>query len=135
MRAVAVLTAVASLLVAGHADAASTATDPVLGSWKVTRGGSGTIRITKVKGIYAVTARTSLRLGCLRMKARDLVGFVELPSRTNLPNGVYSASFGPEGRGCNYAVRLKVAGGTAVGKVLYSENDQPGGPFSFRRAG
>ena len=135
MRAVAALVAAALLVLAGSAVAADTAADPVVGLWKVTRGGTGTIRIHKVPGIYAVSARTNVKLGCLRMSAKDLVGFVELRSKTNLPAGIYSANLGPEGRGCNYALRLRIAGGTAVAKVIYSEEGKKGGPFSFRRVG
>ena len=64
--------------------------------------------------------------------AKDLVGFVELRSKTSLPPGVYSANLGPEGRGCNYAVRLRITGNTAVGKVVYSEENKKGGPFTLR---
>jgi hypothetical protein len=135
MKTAATVLAAALLAVAGQAVAASTATDPVIGSWKITRGGSGTVKVFKIKGIYAVTARTGVRLGCLRVAKRDLVGFVELPSRTNLPKGVYSANFGEEGRGCNYAVRLRLSGGTITGKVTYSEEHAAGGPFAFRRTG
>jgi hypothetical protein len=135
VRTAAALVVTALLVLAGSAVAADTAADPVVGLWKVMRGGSGTIRIHKVPGIYAVSARTNVKLGCLRTSAKDLVGFVELRSKTNLPQGVYSANLGPEGRGCNYAVRLRITGGTAVGKVIYSEEGKKGGPFSFRRVG
>jgi hypothetical protein len=47
---------------------------------------------------------------------------------------VYSASFGPAGGGCNYAIRFRRTGSTLVGKVLYSEENQPGGPFTLKRA-
>jgi hypothetical protein len=118
----------------GSATATPSATDPIQGVWKITRGGTGTIAVVSSRGIFAVTAKSKGRLGCLRFKTRDVVGFVERPSRTRLPKGVYSANFGPAGIGCNYAVRLRRTGSTLVGKVLYSEENQPGGPFTFRRA-
>jgi uncharacterized membrane protein YbhN (UPF0104 family) len=105
----------------GSATATPSATDPIQGVWKITRGGTGTIAVVSSRGIFAVTAKSKGRLG-------------ERPSRTRLPKGVYSANFGPAGIGCNYAVRLRRTGSTLVGKVLYSEENQPGGPFTFRRA-
>jgi len=130
----AVVLALLLTVFAGRAAATPSALDPIAGVWKITRGGTGTIAVVSARGIFAVTAKTKVRVGCLRFKARDVVGFVERPSRTRLPKGVYSANFGPAGIGCNYAIRLKRTGGTVTGKVLYSEDNQPGGPFTFKRA-
>ena len=126
--------ALLTALLVGRAAAAPSATDPVVGVWKITRGGTGTIAVVPAGGIFAVTAKSKVRLGCLRFKTRDVVGFFERPSRTRLPKGVYSANFGPAGIGCNYAVRFRRTGSALVGKVLYSEENQPGGPFTLKRA-
>jgi hypothetical protein len=133
-RAAAIVAVAALLSVVGRASATSGASDPIQGVWTITRGGTGTIAVVRAKGIFGVTAKSKVRLGCLRFKTRDLVGFVEFPSNTHLPTGVYSANFGAFGRGCSYAVRLRRTGGTLVGKVLSSEENQRGGPFTFRRA-
>jgi hypothetical protein len=133
-KAVVVLAVLLLLIFVGRAGAAPSATDPIQGIWKITRGGTGTIAVVPAKGIFAVTAKSKVRLGCLRLKTKDVVGFFERPSRTRLPKGVYSANFGPAGIGCNYAVRFKRTGSTMVGKVLYSEENQAGGPFTLKRA-
>lgn len=133
-KAVVVLAALLLSIFVGRAAATPGATDPVVGVWKITRGGTGTIAVVPAGGIFAVTAKSKVRLGCLRFKTKDVVGFFERPSRTRLPKGVYSANFGPAGIGCNYAVRFRRTGSTLVGKVLYSEENQPGGPFTLKRA-
>jgi len=104
--------------------------DPIIGTWKVTRGGSGTFTVAERAGVLAMTAKKHAVVGCVE-ESDDLLGFIDLPSTTALPPGHYSASLGVAGQGCSYNVALTLSGGTLTGKVLYSENDQPGGPFTF----
>jgi hypothetical protein len=132
-RRLATVAAGVALLVAGPAEALTEANTALVGRWKVTRGGGGTFAVARRGGAFGFFARTSFRLGCVRMVKGDTVGFAELRSRTRLPKGVYSASFGTPGGGCSYNVRLTVKGKKMTAKVLYSEDGSRTGPFVFTR--
>jgi hypothetical protein len=129
-----VVAAVAALVLAAEAQAVAVAGDPLVGTWKVTRGGRGTFVVARRGSVLGLIARTAVRLGCVRNTKGGVVGFAELPSRTRLPKGTYSVSLGITGSGCSYAVRLKLAGKTASGRVTYSEDGGRVGPFVFTRA-
>jgi hypothetical protein len=123
--------------VAGSVRAATHATrlvDPIVGTWRVTHGGSGTVTIGERAGVLAITAKKEATLGCVD-ETDDLIGFMDLPSNTALPVGHYNATFGVPGQGCSYEVALTLSGGKLTGKVLISENDQAGGPFTFVKTG
>jgi len=127
--------AVASLLLAAEATAVTTAArDPLIGTWKVSKGGSGTFVVTRRGSVLGFIAKTVVKLGCVRNTKGGVVGFAELPSHTKLPKGVYSVSLGVSGSGCSYAVRLKLSGKTASSKVTYSEDGGLPRPFAFTRA-
>jgi hypothetical protein len=73
-------------------------------------------------------------LGCVA-EANNVVGFIDLPSNTKLPQGHYNGNFGVSGQGCYYNVALTLSRGTLTGRVALSENDQPGGPFTLVKVG
>jgi len=125
-----------ALLLGGAQLHAAVAPDPLLGSWKVTAGGTGTIAIAQATSLFTVRAGAGgAKLGCFQAAAGDVVGFVELPRQTRLPAGEYAANFGGPGQGCDYSVRLTLSGNKLAGTVTYSENEEPGGPFAFARIG
>ena len=108
--------------------------DPLVGTWKVTKGGSGTFAVARRGSVLGFIARSLVKLGCVRNTKGGVVGFAELPSHTRLPKGVYSVSLGVSGSGCSYAMRLKLSGKTASGKITYSEDGGLPRPFVFTRA-
>jgi hypothetical protein len=132
-RRVTLLAALVALVAAGSLYAATTAVDPITGTWKVTKGGSGTFTIKPRSGVLAFTSTSRVRVGCLQMAKGNTVGFADLPSRTRLPKGQYNGNFGVDGSGCYYNVRLRLRAKTLTGTVLYSDNEQPGGPFAFTK--
>jgi hypothetical protein len=132
-RRVALLAAVGALVAVGSLQAATTATDPIIGTWKVTKGGSGTFTVRSRSGVLAFTSTARVRVGCLQQPKGNVIGFADLPSRTKLPKGQYNGNFGVDGSGCYYNVRLKLRLKTLTGTVLYSDNEQPGGPFTFTK--
>ena len=133
-RRVAVVAAGVALLAAGALHAATA--DPLLGSWRLTAGGNGSIVVQETSSLFKLVAgKTGLTLGCLTGTDGDIIGFVELPSHTRLPAGTYDATFGHPGGGCSYATTLKLNGSKLTGDVTYSENGEPGGPFVFARIG
>jgi hypothetical protein len=129
------LSVIALGLLAGSGRAAPRAADPIVGKWRATRGGSGTVAISRRAGSFAIDAASSVTLGCVASGAGNLVGFVELPSSTALPPGRYNGTFGNPGQGCSYNVALALAGGTLTGTVTYSEDGVPAGPFTFVKTG
>jgi len=134
MRRGVLVAALASLVLAAEAPAVTVAGDPLTGTWKVTRGGSGTFVVSRRGSVLGFIAKSAVKLGCVRNLKGGVVGFAELPSHTRLPKGVYSLSLGVSGSGCSYAVRLKLARKTATGRVTYSEDGGRVGPFVFTRA-
>jgi hypothetical protein len=125
---------VVALFCVGSLQAATTLADPILGTWKVTKGGSGTFSVADRAGVLALTARGTVTLGCVK-EADGILGFADLPSDTKLPAGRYNANFGVSGQGCYYNVALTLARGVLTGRVVLSENDEPGGPFAFAKVG
>jgi hypothetical protein len=122
-----------ALTVVGSLGAATSATDPIIGKWKITRGGRGTVTITPRAGTLAITATGGVTLGCLSAFKGDFVGFVDLPSKTRLKKGHYNGNIGTAGQGCYYNVALTLVANKLTGKVTYTENDQVGGPFAFAK--
>jgi len=120
-------------LLAGSISVAGTAVDPIVGKWKITRGGRGTVTIAPRAGALAITATGGVKLGCLTAFKDDFVGFVDLPSKTRLKKGHYNGNFGTAGQACYYNVALTLVAKKLTGKVTYSENDQVGGPFAFAK--
>jgi uncharacterized protein (DUF2147 family) len=121
------------VLVALTVAGASGATDPIVGKWRVTRGGKGVVTIAPRAGALAITATNGVKLGCLVAFKDDLVGFVDLPTKTRLKPGHYNGNLGTAGQGCYYNVALTLLRKTLAGKVTYSENDEVGGPFAFAK--
>jgi hypothetical protein len=135
-RRVALLATVALVLGGGAALHAATAPDPILGSWRITAGGKGSIVISQLTSVLSLKAgSTGATLGCEQGESGDVVGFIDLPSRTKLPAGTYNGNIGTAGGGCYYVVRLKLNGSRLSGTVTYTENDVAGGPFAFSRVG
>ena len=126
--------ALASLVLAAGASAVTTKADPLTGTWKVKRGGSGTFVITRRGSVLGFIAKTIVKVGCVRNTKGGVVGFAELPSQTRLPRGVYSVQLGISGSGCSYAMKLKLSGGTASGRFTYSEDGGLPKPVVFARA-
>jgi hypothetical protein len=122
-----------ALTIVGSLGAATTAADPIVGKWKITRGGKGTVTIAPRAGTLAVTAVGGVTLGCVTGFKDDFIGFVELPSKTRLKKGHYNGNFGTAGQGCYYNVALTLVAKKLTGKVTYSEADQVGGPFTFTK--
>src|SRR5262245_966997 len=129
-----ILAGVLALVLVGSLQAATSLADPIIGAWKVTNGGSGTLTVAERAGVLALTARGVVVLGCVR-EADGVLGFADLPSDTALPAGHYNANFGVSGQGCYYNVALTLARGVLKGRVVLSENDEPGGPFTFTKVG
>ena len=134
MRRALLVAALASLVLAAAAPAGTTRADPLTGTWKVTKGGSGTFVVTRRGSVLGFIAKTTVKLGCVRNTKGGVVGFAELPSQTRLPKGVYSVQLGISGSGCSYAMRLKLSGKTASGRVTYSEDGGLPRPVVFARA-
>jgi hypothetical protein len=131
LRKVILVGALVAALLAGSAAGATSLADPIVGTWKVTRGGSGTFTIAEDSGVLAMTATKNSRLACLAGGKDFVLGFIDLPGNTGLPTGRYNGHLGEGGQGCAFNLALKLAGGTLTGTVLSSENDEPGGPFTF----
>jgi hypothetical protein len=123
--------ALAGAVVAGSAGGATSLADPIVGTWKVTRGGSGAFTIAERSGVLAMTATKNTNLACISGAKDFVLGFIDLPSTTALPSGRYNGHLGEGGQGCAFSLALKLAGGTLTATVLSSENDEPGGPFTF----
>jgi hypothetical protein len=123
--------AVVAAVVAGSAGGATAFADPIVGTWKITRGGSGAFTIAEDSGVLAMTATKNSNLACVSGAKDFVLGFIDLPTNTALPKGRYNGHFGEGGQGCAFSVALKLVGGTLTGTVLSSENDEPGGPFTF----
>jgi hypothetical protein len=134
MKRALLVAALASLVLATGASAVTTKADPLTGTWKVQKGGSGTFAITRRGSLLGFIARTTVKLGCVRNTKGGVVGFAELPSQTRLPKGVYSVQLGISGSGCSYAMRLKLNGKTASGRFTYSEDGGLPRPVVFARA-
>ena len=135
MRRALLVAALASLVLAAAAPAGTTRADPLTGTWKVTKGGSGTFVVTRRGSVLGFIARTTVKLGCVRNTKGGVVGFAELPSQTRLPKGVYSVQLGISGSGCSYAMRLKLSGRTAGSRGRSSSRvrDGPARPVPSRR--
>jgi hypothetical protein len=124
---------VAAVVLAAQAGAAGVRADPLSGTWRVTRGGSGSFSVARAGGVLGFFAKGRFRLACLTYDKGDTVGFAELPSKTRLPRGTYSANFGVTGQGCSFNIRLKLSGRKLTGTVLYSEDGVKYKPFLFAR--
>jgi hypothetical protein len=123
--------AVLAAVIAGSAGGATSFADPIVGTWKITRGGSGAFTIAESSGVLAMTATKNSNLACVAGGEGFVLGFIDLPSNTGLPRGRYNGHFGEGGQGCAFSIALKLVGATLTGTVLSSENDEPGGPFTF----
>jgi hypothetical protein len=131
-RRLTLLAAVAALTSTAALHAATV--DPLIGTWKLKAGGSGSVIIRETSSAFSFTGGTQgLTLGCVDVGAGESVGFAELPRNTALPAGQYSATFGFPGQGCSYGVRLKLSGNSLTGTVTFAEDSRTVGPLSFVR--
>lgn len=132
-RRLTLVAALAALL--GSATALNAAgVDPLVGTWRVKAGGTGSVVIRETSSAFTFTAGTQgLTIGCVDGGAGESVGFAELPRNTALPAGQYSATFGFPGQGCSYGLRLKVNGNSMTGTVSYAEDSRIVGPLVFVR--
>ena len=100
---------VVGAVVAGSAGGATSLADPIVGTWKVTRGGSGAFTIVERSGVLALTATKSTNLACVSGAKDFVLGFIDLPSTTALPSGRYNGHLGEGGQGCAFSLALKLA--------------------------
>jgi hypothetical protein len=131
-RGIAFVAAVAALGATAALHAATL--DPLVGTWKVKSGGSGSLVIRETSSAFTFSGGPQgLILGCVDVAEGESAGFAELPKHTSLPSGQYNATFGFPGQGCSYSVRLKLSSNALNGTVSFSEESHAGGPFAFVR--
>ena len=108
--------------------------DPLVGTWRLKAGGTGSVVIRETSSAFSFTGGTQgLTIGCVQVGAGESVGFAELPRNTALPVGEYNATFGFPGQGCSYGLRLKLSGNSMTGTVSYAEDSRTVGPLTFVR--
>src|SRR3954452_19340480 len=98
LRQVVFVCALAGAVVAGSAGGATSLADPIVGTWKVTHGGSGAFTIAEDSGVLAMTATKNSTLACVTGGKDFVLGFIDLPSTTSLPSGRYNGHLGEGGQ-------------------------------------
>ncbi len=111
------------------------AVDPVLGTWQVTSGGSGTFAVLANTGTdyYRVTAKTALAIACASAAAGDTIGAISKAGSYGLPAGHYKGAVSSPDYKCQALIDFTLTGDTISGQA--TDLGKPAVPFTFRRVG
>ena len=118
-----------------HEAAALAAVDPVLGTWQVTSGGSGTFAVLANTGTdyYRVTAKTPLTIACASAAAGDTIGAISKAGSYGLPPGHYKGAVSSPDYKCQAIIDFTLTGDTISGQA--TDSGKPPVPFTFKRIG
>ena len=136
----ALLGSCALLLAFGHEAASARpgstqAADPVLGTWRVTSGGSGTFVIVANTGTdyYRMTATTPLTILCAHAATGDTIGITYRAGSFSKPKGQYVGAVTNNGTDCQETINFSLSGDTISGHDIGTGKTNE--TFTFVRAG
>jgi lysophospholipase L1-like esterase len=117
-------------------EASSRATDPILGTWQMTGGGSGTFVIEGSGGsAYRMKGKTALTLYCASAAAGDTLGIVEPRGEAGAPADGWKMVVSNRDNSCSTEVILSMSGDTVSGEAKDFYSDEVRGEVSFHRVG